>query len=142
MTVHIVRIDKSLPLPEYKTEGAAAFDFYARTDATLRANEVSIIPTNLIIEVPKGHVLFVSSRSSGPKKGYIVANGPGIVDQDYHGPKDEIGVILYNVGGKDITIARGERIAQGTIVPIERAEWEEVGQIKEESRGGFGSTGE
>ena len=36
---------------------------------------------------------------------------------------------------------RGERIAQGIFVKIERAEWNEVEKIDGASRGGFGSTG-
>ena len=60
---------------------------------------------------------------------------------DYHGPKDEIGLQVYNFTEQPVMIERGERLMQGLIVPIVRAEWEEVGQIKDSSRGGFGSTG-
>ena len=141
MKLKIVRVDKSLPLPEYKTEGAVAFDMYARTDAEVPAGKTHIVPSNLIIEVPKGYYLMIAARSGSHKKGFMLGNGVGILDQDYHGPKDEIGIVVYNFTNAPVTIPRGDRIAQGLIIPIARAEWEEVENIKEDSRGGFGSTG-
>ncbi|MCR4328737.1 MAG: dUTP diphosphatase [Patescibacteria group bacterium] len=141
MKIRISRIDKDLPLPEYKTEGAVAFDFYSRTDISLAPHEKKIAPSNFIIEVPKGHALIVAARSGTPKKGIMLANNIGIIDEDYHGPEDEIGIWVWNMTDAPIEITRGDRIAQGLIVPIIRAEWEEVAQIKESSRGGFGTTG-
>ena len=140
MKIRIVRVDTSLPLPEYKTEGAVAFDMYARTEATVAAGATAIIPSNLIIEVPKGHYLAIAARSGTHKKGLMLANGVGTIDQDFHGPNDEIGIAVYNFTNAPIAVPRGERIAQGLIIPIVRAEWEEVEKIKDESRGGFGST--
>ncbi|MEK7608141.1 MAG: dUTP diphosphatase [Patescibacteria group bacterium] len=141
MNIKIVRIEKDLPLPEYKTSGAVGFDLYARTETTLPPHKVMLVPTNLIVEVPKGHALLVLSRSSTTKKGLWLANGVGVVDSDYHGPTDEIQLAAYNFTENDVVVLRGERIAQALIVPVVRAEWEEVEIIKEESRGGFGSTG-
>ena len=141
MKIRVVRVDKDLPLPEYKTEGAVAFDLYSREDAMLAPREKKIVPSNFIIEVPAGHVLLIAARSGTPKKGIMLANNVGLVDQDFHGPKDEIGLWIWNMTDAPIEIKRGDRIAQGLIVPIERAEFEEVAQIKDSSRGGFGTTG-
>lgn len=141
MKVKIVRIDKTLPLPQYHTEGSAAFDVCSRINAEIRPGETQLLPSNLIVEVPKGHVLMITARSSLFKKGLILANGVGIIDQDYNGPADEIKTAVYNFSDKPVEIKKSERIAQGLILPIERAEWVEVDIIKNESRGGFGSTG-
>lgn len=141
MKVRIKRIDESLPLPEYQTEGSVAFDMYARSDTTIAPGEVKPIPSNLIIEVPKGNMLIVSARSSLAKKGLMLANGIGIIDQDYHGPQDEIGILVYNFTNKNVEVKKEDRIAQGSIMGIAEAEWEEVEEIKKSSRGGFGSTG-
>ena len=67
-------------------------------------------------------------------------NTPGTIDADYRG---EIGVILVNLSNEDFTIENGERIAQLVISKHERAEWIEVNELSETSRGagGFGSTG-
>lgn len=141
MKVKIVRIEKDLPLPEYKTEGAAGFDLYSRAETAIAPRSVALLPSNLIIQVPKDHALFVMNRSSTWKKGAWLANAVGVIDSDYHGPEDEIKIAMYNFTDSEIVIPRGERIAQALIVPVARGEWEEVESIKEESRGGFGSTG-
>lgn len=141
MNIRIKRIDKSLPLPKYQTEGSVAFDIYSREGATIKPGEVKSAASNLIIEVPKGYALLIASRSSLSRKGLMLANGVGIIDQDYHGEKDEIGILLYNATHEVVEIKRGERIAQGLVIPIQKAEWEEVDEIKKDSRGGFGSTG-
>lgn len=141
MQIKIKRIDKSLPLPKYQTEGSAAFDIYSREDLKINSNSQALVPSNLILEVPKGHALIIAARSSLSKKGLALANGIGVIDQDYHGEKDEIGILLYNSTHEVVEIKRGERIAQGLIVPIEKADWEEAESIKKDSRGGFGSTG-
>ena len=67
-------------------------------------------------------------------------NSPGTVDADYRG---EIGVILVNLSTTDFKFEDGERIAQLVIAKHERAEWIEVQELNETSRGegGFGSTG-
>lgn len=143
MKINIARVDASLPLPEYQTEGSVAFDLFTRVPRMIMPKCLDIVPVNVIIAVPQGHMLMIVSRSSTPlKKGLWVANGVGIVDQDYCGADDEIGVLLYNFTKHPVHIERGERIAQGVVVKIEKAEWTEDDQfLKKESRGGFGSTG-
>jgi dUTP pyrophosphatase len=141
MKVKIVRIDKTLPLPEYKTEGAVAFDLYVREKAVIPAGAIVALPSNFIIQVPESHFLMLASRSSTFRKGLSFAGSIGIIDQDFCGPEDEFKITLRNITSLPVTVERGERIAQGLIIPISKPEWEEVEKIKETSRGGFGSTG-
>jgi dUTP pyrophosphatase len=142
LKLRIVRVDKSLPMPEYRTPGAAAFDLYSRMDAVIAPGEIKVLPSNFIIEVPAGYFLMVASRSSTPgKKGLSLPNGIGVIDQDYHGPEDEIGILVRNFTDKEVKVERGERIAQALVVPIAKPEFEEAEKIKDDSRGGFGSTG-
>ncbi len=142
MQVKIKRIDTSLPLPGYQTPGAVAFDLYSRTDMVIAPKTIALIPTNLIVETPVGYMLTVVTRSSTPKKkGLLVPHGIGIIDQDYHGEKDEIMLQVYNFTDQEVTITRGERMGQATFVRVDRGEWQEVSEMKETSRGGFGSTG-
>jgi dUTP pyrophosphatase len=75
------------------------------------------------------------------KRGLIVANGVGVVDPDYSGPEDEVMIQVLNVTDRDVTIARGDRIAQGIVLPAPHITWEEVEEIRGVSRGGFGATG-
>ena len=87
-------------------------------------------------------MLVVASRSSTPlKKGLTPPHGFGIIDHDYCGPTDEIGVLVYNFTSDPVEIRRGEKIAQGVFVKIDKFEWEEVSEMEGRSRGGFGSTG-
>ena len=141
MKVKIIRVDKSLPLPEYKTEGAVAFDLYSREKSTILAGAIAVLPSNFIIQVPEGYFLMLASRSSTFKKGLAMVNSIGIIDQDFHGPTDEFKLTMQNFTNLPVTVERGERIGQGVIIPILKPEWEEVDKIKEESRGGFGTTG-
>ncbi len=140
--VKIVRVDKTLPIPEYQTEGAVAFDLYAREDVTIAPKEIARIPGNIIIQTPPGFMLLVAPRSGTPRKyGLSIPQGVGIVDQDYCGPNDEIMLQLYNFTDEPVTIHRGTRLAQAVLVKIALAEFEEVSKITPRSRGGFGSTG-
>lgn len=142
MQIKIKRIDVSLPLPQYHTPGSAGFDIYAREDKTISAKSLALIPSNLIIETPAGHALIISARSSlAKKKGLMLANGIGIIDNDYCGPEDEIKISVYNFTENEVKIEKEERLAQGIFVKIEQGEWEETGGINMQSRGGFGSTG-
>lgn len=142
MNVKIKRLDKTLPLPEYHTPGSVAFDFSASQDTLIPAKGIEKIPTGLIIETPQGYGLIIASRSSlAYKKGLILSNGIGIIDQDYCGETDEILISVYNLTDKEVKIEKGERIAQGLFMRLDTAEWQEVEKIKDQSRGGYGSTG-
>lgn len=141
MKLKIVRIDKTLPLPQYHTKGSVAFDIYTRQDAVIESGEIKLLSTNLIIEVPEGYFLMIASRGSLFKKGLQLANSIGVIDQDYQGPEDELHLSVRNFTANPVEVKRGDRLAQGLIIPIEKAEWEEVEQIADTSRGGYGSTG-
>ncbi|GBD34092.1 Deoxyuridine 5'-triphosphate nucleotidohydrolase [bacterium HR34] len=142
MEIRIKRIDKSLPLPIYHTKGSVGFDLYAREDVKVPPFTPTLIPSNIICKVPKGYMLMIASRSSLPlKKGLMLANGVGIIDQDYCGQDDEIKIQVLNFTKKTVLVKKGDRIAQGIIVKIEKPKFKEVNKIKSKSRGGFGSTG-
>lgn len=140
-TVRIRRVDPEVPLPSYQTAEAAGFDLAAREDVRVPPGEVRLVSTGLVIEVPHGCFLGIFARSSTPlTRGLMVANGVGVVDPDYAGPEDEIKVQVVNITPHEVTVRRGDRIAQGIFIPCVRAEWQE-GETRETSRGGFGSTG-
>lgn len=142
MRVKIKRIDKDLPLPQYETDGSVGFDIIAREDTTVEPGLIELVPSNVIVEVPEGYMLIVASRSSTPRKHRVAPpHGFGIIDHDYCGPEDEIKIQVYNFSGEVVKIDRGTKIAQGVFVKIDKFDWEEVDEIRGESRGGFGSTG-
>jgi dUTP pyrophosphatase len=143
LTVRIARVDPALPLPAYETPGAVGFDLLARVETTVPGRSIGRIPANVIVETPPGYMLLVAARSSLPgRRGLSVPHGIGVIDQDYCGPGDEILVQVYNFTDAPVTVARGERIAQGVFVRVDTARWEEADPGDRPTRGGFGSTGE
>ena len=142
MTINI--INKSAhALPNYETIASAGMDLRANIteSITLKPLGRAIIKTGLFIALPIGYEAQVRPRSGlAAKSGITVLNSPGTIDADYRG---EIGVILVNLSNDDFVIQNGERIAQMIIAKHERADWIEVQELTETSRGegGFGSTG-
>lgn len=118
------------------------FDLVTREDAIIHPGELVRIPSNVIVQTPKGFMLLLTLRSSTPvkKPGLIVPHSVGIVDQDYSGPEDEIRFQVQNVGDQVIKVERGESIGQGVFVRVEQVNFVEIDRPNGMSRGGFGST--
>lgn len=134
---------KTLPIPVYMSDGAAGFDLYAAiTDRiTIPPFETRLIPTGIMIELPRGYELQIRPRS-GLALNYKVTilNSPGTIDWDYRG---EIKVILINLSNSPFTIQRGDRIAQAVLSRVYRANLIVSNELSETIRNdkGFGSTG-
>jgi len=141
MKPRIKRFDKSLPLPEHKSEKAAGFDFYARKAVEIKPKAVGYVSLNNAIETPDGYFLLVAARGSTHKKGLFLANGIGVIDPDYCGDEDEIKAAFFNFTDQTVLVEKGERVAQGVFVKIEKADWQETHLMGNKTRGGFGSTG-
>jgi dUTP pyrophosphatase len=141
MNIKVKRFDKELPLPKRQTEGAAAFDLTAREAVTIAPSAIGYVPLNVAIETPPDHFLLIAARSGTHKKGIMLANGLGIIDPDYSGNDDEIKAAYFNFSASPVVIEKGERIAQGTFVKISHPEWEELDEMPNKTRGGFGTTG-
>lgn len=142
----VVRFKKVHPdavSPEYKTVGAAGFDIGLVEDVTIPPRTFVKVRTGLVIQVPDGHFLLIASRGSNPsKKGIDLANSVGILDWDFRGPTDEMMLFLENITDVEVRFAKGDRVAQGLILPVPPVVMEEITEeFGGESRGGFGSTG-
>ena len=131
-----------MSLPGYGTKDSAGFDLAAAHDVIVAPRQITLVRTGLVIEVPTGYFLAIFARSSTPlKRGLIVANGVGVIDPDYSGPNDEVMIQIMNVSDSEVKVSRGDRLAQGIVLPAPRVVWEEVSELREVTRGGFGSTG-
>ena len=133
-----------LPLPSYATPGSAGLDLAAAVTAelVLAPGDRAAVPTGIAIALPEGYEAQVRPRSGlALRHGLTVLNSPGTVDADYRG---EIQIILANLGREPVTIARGQRIAQLVVAPVQRVLWQETEALPESRRGagGFGSTGD
>ena len=142
MRLKIKRLDAGVGLPETATAGAAGFDLASAVDVDIPARSIRLVGTGLVIAVPNGHFLGIFARSSTPlKRGLMVANGVGVVDADYCGPADEVKIQLLNFTDVPVQVKRGDRLAQGIVLPCPSIQWEEVQEMQVPTRGGFGSTG-
>lgn len=127
-----------LPVPAYKTTGAACFDL---SIASGRASDgVGVYGTGFAFEIPEGHVMLVYIRSSvGCMKDAQLMNNVGVIDSDYRGE-----VTLHVKFNSDEWYPKvGERIAQAMIIPVDQYNVVEVDELTETDRGtgGHGSTG-
>lgn len=173
----VKKIHADSVLPTYGTAGAAGGDvcaylktpnlslqeydsgriIFVQNDAVLGLhivlgpNERVLIPTGLRISPGRNTELQVRPRSGLPlKKGLLITNSPGTVDEDYMG---ELGIGLVNVGTNPVAIAHGDRIAQVLLAPVLRltdettvfldhdVTMESLLGTTDRGTGGFGSTG-
>ena len=140
--------DRSVPLPAYRTAGAAGADICANfapaeraAGLTLQPMQRAVVPTGFRVEIPMGYEMQIRPRSGlAVNFGISLPNTPGTIDSDYRGP---LGVALINLGDAPYTVQHGDRIAQCVVAPVVQAGFQVVGGLTETARGqgGFGSTG-
>ena len=141
--VLIKKLNPSVQLPSYKTNGASGMDLMAFIEKpiNLKPGKSCLVPTGLSVAFPKECEIQIRPRSGLAAKNHIsVLNTPGTIDSDYRG---ELKIILFNHGNKNFIINNNDRVAQMVLTPIIKMELEETNELPETIRGegGFGSTG-
>ena len=141
--VQIKKLDPSVKLPAYKTDGASGMDLMAfiKEPITVKPKTSELIPTGLSVAFSKNYEIQIRPRSGLAAKNNIsVLNTPGTIDSDYRG---ELKVIIFNHGDENFIIENGDRIAQMVLTPVLKIELQETKTLAETIRGegGFGSTG-
>lgn len=116
----------------------AGLDIFSPVLAMVPGKGSTVIDSGVHVELPKGTVGLLKSRS-----GLMVRHGitsEGTIDEGYRG---SIKVKLFNHSSVDYKIHRGDRITQLIIVPAERPDVELVDSLDPTDRGtgGIGSTG-
>ena len=144
MATQVQIINKSPhPLPTYQTAGSSGMDIRAwlSEPVVLPPMARKLIPTGLYISLPAGLEAQLRPRSGlAIKRGLTLANTPGTIDSDYRG---EIMIAMINLSEEPQEINDGERVAQMIISKYEVAEWQQVDELEETTRGagGFGHSG-
>jgi len=166
---YVWRLGDDIEMPVRMTMGSVGYDICSSTHYMFKAGDFGMIRTGLVVQPPEGYHMEIALRSSIPKKkGMLIPNGMGIIDQDYCGENDELCVPMWKFGrgSQDrevyifnepertelnmyetewgITISKGERIAQLVFRKshIPRL-YDKTGEpFAVEDRGGFGSTGD
>lgn len=158
--IEYCREDAKMPTYAYLTD--AGMDIYLTEDITIHPGETKLIPTGIKVAIPLGYELQVRPKSGRSLNSKLrIANTPGTIDAGY---RDEICIIADNIDqvvkgaemdasgalcgilwGSDITLEKGEKIAQLVLSEVPKAvfyEVESVAAIENDGRkGGFGSTG-
>jgi dUTP pyrophosphatase len=131
-------------LPNYATNGSAAFDLLAAIDVAVDIEpfKTILIPSGLSIWIKDpDYVLVMAPRSGkGCKSGIVLGNTIGVIDSDYQGP---LMMCIYNRSETTIRISPGEHIAQALIVEVYHMSptiVTEFSNITERGENGFGST--
>lgn len=150
--VQLIRPNAKLP---YKaTSKAAKYDVYACDNVTIPPGTNAKISIGLAFDIPFGHYIQVWDRSglSSKQNCHVLA---GTIDEDY---KQEVFVVLANLNNPPMTlqpdpsaalfgqagsvrINEGDRIAQISLEKVTEIDFVQVESIKQNGRGGFGSTG-
>lgn len=141
MNVKIQKTHHDGRIPTYATDGSGAIDFYSAEEVAVEGLQVRAIDLGVAMEVPEGHVMLLFPRSSiGKNTNLRMANSVGVIDSDYRGT---IHALYENNSACWELIKKGDRIAQGIILPIPKIEFEEVTLLSGTKRGHgrFGSTG-
>ena len=141
--VLIKKLDPSVELPAYKTDGASGMDLMAfiNEPITLKPKSSYLVPTGLSVAFSSDFEIQIRPRSGLAAKNSIsVLNTPGTIDSDYRG---ELKVILFNHGNTEFLINNKDRIAQMILTPVIKIDLEETDNLPKTVRGesGFGSTG-
>ena len=133
-------VEEGAILPTRATEGSEGWDIYSPVDVDIPAGERVLIKTGLRADIPAGIYIDLRPRSGlALKHGITVLNSPGLIDSDY---VDEIGVIIINHGKEDISVRKGDRIAQFVFCYSSGIDVNLIDRIGKEGRnGGYGSTG-
>jgi dUTP pyrophosphatase len=166
----IYRDNPNAELPTFATEGSACFDLRAcleagktitaynphnrkmelpirpasdgRPSASLQPGFRMLIPTGLIFDIPKNHVLNIYIRSSmALKYGLTLANAVAVIDSDYVDPSY---IMIFNTSDTPFTLYHGDRIAQAELRELKSytlTERKTPPAQKTDRDGGMGSTG-
>lgn len=139
--VYIQLCHKNASIPKYTDSEDAGADVALCEDIEIRANETKLVGLGIKVAVPKGFELQLRPRSGLSYKTFLrIPNSPGTVDTNY---RDELKIILHNIGKKTLKFKKGDRVAQLVLNEVPRADYIEINDIKKikgNRGGGIGSS--
>lgn len=139
--IKIKKVHEDAVIPTYSHDDDACCDLYSIDYTMLKPGDRTLVRTGIAIEIPTGWEVQVRPRSGlALKQGLSIVNAPGTVDAQY---RNEIKVLLINLGDKVVGVYKGDRIAQMCLKPVYKMNFIEVDSLSESERGlgGWGSTG-
>ena len=139
LTIKFKKLKPEAILPEYATENDAGFDLFSLEDYQLKPGERKVFGIGLAAEIPVGFFVIIKPKSGLAVKGGIDVLA-GVIDSGYRG---EWGVVLVNLSNQPYQFHKGDKIAQGVLLPVANADIKKVDSLSDSERGAgaFGSTG-
>lgn len=164
-TLQIKLLSDNATMPERHHDTDAGYDIYAAETVILEPQQKAKIATDLAVNIPKGYVGLLTSRSGVSSKTHLVVE-TGKIDAGFQGHmqinvKNDIQnfnsydilsevYTAFNINGEEIElndeevlvpygtykIQKGDRLAQLVIVPIWTPELEPVKEFSNESARG------
>lgn len=136
-----IALDKGAYAPTKAHEADGGYDLYAPADATVYNVRGTSIDTGVHIQIPKGYVGIIKSRSGLNIKQNIICDG--VIDSGYTGSIVVKIRLMTDLQHEWVRVHRGDRIAQLVIVPCFSEALEIVDELDDTERGsnGFGSSG-
>lgn len=133
-----VMLDENAKMPTKAHKEDGGFDLFSPKDVYIRAGGSAKIDTGVHIEIPKGFVGFLKSKS-GLNVNHGIT-GEGVIDAGYTG---SIVAKLYNNGCDTVKFEKGQKIIQIVFLPIPFVKLELTDSFEATERGdnGFGSSG-
>lgn len=138
--------DKEINLPVRKTKYSAGYDVEAAEDIIIPmftpGCKPTLIPTGLKAYCQPDECYLLLNRSSGPKKGFLMANSVGLIDYDYYENPDNDGhfyFAYFNCSDHDIYVKKGDIIGQVIFQKYLTVDDDDAAGMR---TGGFGSTDE
>ena len=136
--------DKNINIPVRSTAHSAGNDIEAAEDIVIPkftpGSKPTLIPTGLKAYCETDECVLLLNRSSGPKKGFILANSVGLVDSDYYGNENNDGHLFFayfNCSREDIEVKKGDKIGQAVFTKFLVTDNDNATGSR---NGGFGST--
>ena len=136
--------DKDIHMTVRKTKNSAGYDVEAASDIVIEpyknGMKPTLIPTGLKAYCQDDEYYILVNRSSGPKKGLVMANSIGIIDADYYGNESNDGHFYFqywNFGDKPLEIKKGDVIGQVIFQKYLTVDDDNATGMR---TGGFGST--
>lgn len=138
-----IKVIKNGKIPEFKREGDACMDCYARIadnfdHISIPAHSRCLINLGFALELPEGYEAIIRPRSGLSLQRIDICIGT--IDSNYRG---EVMACVVNNSNNSYDIRNGDRICQLAIRKTEHIEFEQVDSLSETNRGenGFGSSG-
>lgn len=131
-------LDEGAKMPEFAHTRDGGMDLFAAERKVIRAGDFETIETGVHIQIPRGYVGLITSKSGLMGNHGLTCRGT--IDEGYTG---SIKAVLFNHSRKDYIVKKGDKVTQIVIVECLHPKLELVDSLEETDRGdgGFGSTG-